>query len=130
MMVILRPLEDGRTELRFAIERSAVDGAASVVGDFNGWEPGATPLFGEGDELSAVAVCETGRYEYRILCEGCGWLDDPSADGWSEGPHGIWNAVVEVGAIAPINTIDLRADHSAPTDELIDVRGPEVVVSG
>lgn len=133
-MVILCSLGDGRTELRFLIARSSVDCVASVVGDFNNWQPGATPLVADGEEWSATAVCDAGRYEYRILCDGCGWMDDWSATEWSEGPHGVWNAVVVVDATvdadAPFD-IDLREETlDEQHDRVIDVRGPAVVATG
>lgn len=70
--------------------------SVSVVGTFNDWKAGATPLSGFGGgrwatELSLVA----GRYEYRFVVDGK-WIDDPKAKADVPNPHGGRNAVLQV----------------------------------
>ena len=113
-MVILEPFDDGRTTVRFVIEAQRMHGASSVVGDFNDWEPGATPFTMESNDRSVLVasiVCGPGRYEYRFLCDSSGWLDDLDANDRCEGAHGSWNAVLTVEPA--MQMIDhLRADST------------------
>ena len=67
-----------------------------LVGTFNDWQPGATPLNGINDgkwarELSLAP----GRYEYRFVVDGH-WIDDPKAKAYVPNPHGGRNAVLQV----------------------------------
>jgi hypothetical protein len=50
----------------------------SVVGDFNGWTPGATPLMpsADGTRLEAVVELPPGRHAYRIIVDGVETLDE------------------------------------------------------
>lgn len=50
----------------------------SVVGDFNGWNPGATPLrpSADGTRLEAVVDLPPGRHAYRIVVDGEQTLDE------------------------------------------------------
>jgi len=53
----------------------------SLVGDFNGWNPAATPLRPTGrDGVWTVDVpLRAGRYTYSFLVNGVVWQRDPSA---------------------------------------------------
>jgi hypothetical protein len=50
----------------------------SVVGDFNGWTPGLTPLrpSADGTRLEAVIELTPGRHAYRIVVDGAETLDE------------------------------------------------------
>lgn len=50
----------------------------SVVGDFNGWTAGATPLrpSADGTRLEAVVELPPGRHAYRIVVDGEEALDE------------------------------------------------------
>ena len=55
-------------------------GPVSVVGDFNGWTPGAHPLVKRSNGTRSVAVeLAPGRFEFRYLADGGVWLDEPTA---------------------------------------------------
>ena len=53
----------------------------TLVGDFNGWAPGATPLATAGTEgVWTVSVpLPPGRHEYAFLVDGARWTTDPTA---------------------------------------------------
>jgi hypothetical protein len=53
----------------------------SLVGDFNGWDPAATPMerTPTGGTWSVVVPLRTGRHEYAFVVDGKQWLPDPSA---------------------------------------------------
>ena len=50
----------------------------SVIGDFNGWTPGVTPLrpSADGTRLEAVIELAPGRHAYRIVVDGEQTLDE------------------------------------------------------
>lgn len=73
----------------------------SVVGTFNGWQPGVTPMKKQrGGKWSTGLLLAPGRYEYRFLVDGQ-WQDDPMAASFVSNPFGGLNCVVEVKAVAP-----------------------------
>jgi hypothetical protein len=67
---------------RFAVTFALfVDHPVSVVGDFNGWDPFANPLWPRDDGARAATVAlAPGRYAFRYLAEGGRFFDDPEAD--------------------------------------------------
>jgi 1,4-alpha-glucan branching enzyme len=69
-----------------------------LVGDFNGWTPGATPLrTSERDGIWSVTVPLTpGRHEYVFLVDGKQWLPDPRAPRAPANDFGVPNSVLTV----------------------------------
>jgi hypothetical protein len=60
--------------------RMAADSAVALVGDFNDWDPRATPLRPTADSLWSVVVpLRPGRYHYTFVVDGTRWSRDPSA---------------------------------------------------
>jgi hypothetical protein len=53
----------------------------SLVGDFNDWDPAATPMerTPTGGTWSVVVPLRAGRHEYAFVVDGKQWLPDPSA---------------------------------------------------
>jgi hypothetical protein len=53
----------------------------SLVGDFNRWDPAATPMerTPTGGTWSVVLPLSAGRHEYAFVVDGKQWLPDPSA---------------------------------------------------
>lgn len=66
--------------VRFVI---AAPGARSValVGSFNDWDPGATPLqpAPSGGVWTVAVPLAPGRHEYAFVVDGVRWLADPTA---------------------------------------------------
>ena len=62
----------------------------SLVGDFNRWDPKATPLKKRKDGSYSVTVdLEKGReYEFRYLIDGRTWENDWQADRYVRAPAG------------------------------------------
>ena len=74
--------------------------SVALVGDFNDWQPAATPLrpASAGGGLWSVAVpLEPGRYEYAFLVDGTVWTPDPAAPTAPADDFGTPNSVVTVG---------------------------------
>ena len=98
-----------------AVARSAVSGpttapvqfmlvapratTVSLVGDFNDWQAGATPMTGTvADGLWSVTVPLTpGRYRYAFLVDGATWVPDPDAPRTIDDDFGRPNSVLTIG---------------------------------
>lgn len=51
----------------------------SLVGDFNNWDPAATPLArGAAGRWEAVVPLTPGRYQFTFVVDGSRWVRDPS----------------------------------------------------
>ena len=66
-----------RVRLRLAAPASS---RVAVVGDFNNWDPAATPLHPAGDGGTWIVELrlKPGRYHYTFLIDGRRWARDPS----------------------------------------------------
>ena len=68
-----------------------------AAGDFNGWNPSATPLEPTADGAWTVTLpLEPGRYEYQFVVDGAQWIGDPFAAEQSDDGFGSQNAVLDV----------------------------------
>ncbi len=73
----------------FTLAHSGLNGhRVSVVGDFNGWDPGATPMVGVDGTYTATIDVEPGRYRFRYLSEDGRWFNDAAADDYAPNDHG------------------------------------------
>src|ERR687897_2565963 len=77
--------------------RTAADSAVAVVGDFNDWDPRATPLRPASDSLWSVVVpLRPGRYRYTFVVDGTQWRRDPAAPRALEDDFGTPTSVITV----------------------------------
>ena len=53
--------------------------SVAVVGDFNDWNPSATPLESARGMWSSEEVVTAGRHDYAFVIDGTRWIADPSA---------------------------------------------------
>jgi hypothetical protein len=84
--------ESGDGVVRFVYADSAAQ-QVSLVGDFNGWSPTATPMDRESAGVWVTQVfMDPGTYEYKFLVDG-DWRTDPDNSEISENG----NSVVRVG---------------------------------
>lgn len=68
-----------------------------VAGDFNNWNPSATPLT-RNEELGVWQACiriPPGRYRYRLVVDGQ-WVQDPYNTNTETNPFGELNNILEV----------------------------------
>lgn len=81
----LQPAANGAAEQRLMPVAVAFEAAnatsVSVVGDFNGWDPRATPMARVGDSgpWSATVFAKPGRHTYAFLIDGTTLVADPRA---------------------------------------------------
>jgi hypothetical protein len=87
----------GKAEARHAV----------VLGEWNGWNPEATPMKRDHDgSWTATTTLETGRpYRFRYLLDGAHWLNDDAPDALLPNQFGSEDSVLaldaEVSAAAP-----------------------------
>ena len=77
--------------------RTTADSTVALVGDFNDWDPRATPLRPSSDSLWSVVVpLRPGRYRYTFVVDGTQWRRDPSAPSALEDDFGTPTSVITV----------------------------------
>ncbi|MFF0153885.1 glycoside hydrolase [Micromonospora sp. NPDC005203] len=80
-MIKRNKLFGNQTRVTFCLPRDSPPGPVSVVGSFNGWEPGRHELVIRRDGMRTVTVkLPPGEYVFRYLAADGIWLDDDSAD--------------------------------------------------
>ncbi|MFI1279835.1 hypothetical protein ACH4U5_03600 [Streptomyces sp. NPDC020858] len=86
-MLERKPRKD-RTEVTFVLRGDQPPGPVSVVGDFNGWEPGVHTLVPrkDGQRAVTVAVPNGSTHSFRYLAAGDYWFNDESV-GDHDGPN-------------------------------------------
>jgi 1,4-alpha-glucan branching enzyme len=92
---------DGQVKVIFALPVDGTDERVSVVGDFNDWDPVATPLARRRAMLRASVVLEAGRrYAFRYLADGGRWFNDDEADDYQANDFGGSDSVLDLTAPA------------------------------
>jgi hypothetical protein len=81
-------------ELRLSAPASQV----MVVGDFNDWDPAATPLRpgNEGGTWTVELRLAPGRYRYTFLIDGRRWVPDPAEPRAADDDFGAPTSVLTV----------------------------------
>ena len=85
----------GKRSVEFVLRTSA--SSVSLVGDFNDWDPHATPLRASADSLWSVVVpLRPGRYHYTFVVDGTRWRRDPAAPRALEDDFGTPTSVITI----------------------------------
>lgn len=86
-----------RALVRFELDVPGATGVA-LVGDFNDWDPGATPMRrGASRDTWSVSLPVTrGRHVYGFVVDGHRWLPDPAAPLAPEDGFGSASSVIVV----------------------------------
>ena len=94
-MIKRSPGKNGTVKVQFVLPEERLTGSVSVVGEFNDWNPRATPLRKRTNGTrSASVTLEKGRsYAFRYLGEGGHWYDEETADSAQPNDYGTWNSV-------------------------------------
>jgi 1,4-alpha-glucan branching enzyme len=70
----------------------------AVVGDFNNWDPNATPMKRKKDgSWSATLRLAPATYRFRYVADGKKFFNDPEADGTEPSGFGEDNCILRVG---------------------------------
>ena len=90
MIKTAKPGRDGSVRVTFALPADEPDGAVSVVGNFNDWNPHTHPLRKRANQTrsAAVTVKAGTTLQFRYLAEGGVWFDDESAP-VGQGPDAV-----------------------------------------
>ena len=76
--------------------RTSADSGVALVGDFNNWDPRATPLHADREGIWTVTVpLHPGRYRYTFLVDGT-WRGDPAAPRSLEDDFGRPTSVITI----------------------------------
>jgi len=87
----------GHVKVTFALPADGTDERVSVVGEFNDWNPVATPLARRGEALRASVVLDVGRrYAFRYLADGGRWFNDDEADDYQGNDFGGTDSVLDL----------------------------------
>ena len=88
----------GSTSVTFALAVDEAPQPVSVVGDFNEWDPLATPLRkrSNGTRSARVELADAGVTRFKYLAEGGEWFNDPDAHGFEVNEYGEVNSVIDV----------------------------------
>jgi hypothetical protein len=79
--------------------RTSADSGVALVGDFNDWDPRATPLHADRDGVWTVTVpLRPGRYRYTFLVDGT-WRGDPAAPRSLEDDFGRPTSVITIAQL-------------------------------
>jgi len=83
-------------KVQFILSGDSTPAKVSVVGDFNGWDPGAHPLRKRSNGTRSVSVSLPAgrRYAFRYLGEDGQWLDDDQAHEFESNGVGGSNGIV------------------------------------
>jgi 1,4-alpha-glucan branching enzyme len=107
---------DGLVEVTFRIPL-AFSATASVVGEFNDWDPDANPMEREGEGFSATFTIPGGRhYRFRYLLDGERWQNDWTADSYVSNEFGGDDSVLDLTDFAPLRppAAGRRSRHTCP----------------
>jgi hypothetical protein len=94
ILALLRPGAPPAAAVRFELA-DTTRGPVALIGDFNDWNPRATPL-GHGDQgWSTVLRLKPGRYRYAFVVAGSSWRADPRSPA-AEDDFGTPTSVITV----------------------------------
>jgi 1,4-alpha-glucan branching enzyme len=86
-------------KVTFKLPAEWVTESASVVGDFNNWDPTVNKLEKKnGGWETEVKLKPNAEYQFRYLVDGTKWINDDAADKYVPNEYGSENSVVVVTA--------------------------------
>jgi 1,4-alpha-glucan branching enzyme len=99
-MIEKQPGPDGTVRVTFSLPSSIWADTIHLVGDFNDWNPNATPLHLDESTWNVTLDLIGGRpYRYRYLVNGTEWVNDWQADSFA--PNGKDGEDTIVMAVLP-----------------------------
>lgn len=83
-------------KVTFEVPLEVAADTAHLVGDFNEWNPAATPMkrLKDGRFTVTLDLDQDREYQFRYLIDGKVWQNDGQADRYVANPYGTDNSVV------------------------------------
>jgi 1,4-alpha-glucan branching enzyme len=95
-MIKVMKQRDGSYRVVFGLADGVVAEHASVVGDFNDWDPSCHPMKpGKNRRLEATVQLGPGHYQFRYLVDDGQWHDDDGV-GRCPNPFGGENGLLQL----------------------------------
>jgi hypothetical protein len=114
------PQNAATTTVTFTLAHAGLDGQrVAVVGDFNDWDPSATPMERQDGVHTATMVLAPGRYRFRYLAEGGQWFNDHAADDYADNDHGGQDSVLDLTRPAGTGEPDGRTPQARALDTTV-----------
>ena len=95
---------NGRHWITFRLPGEVGADFASVVGDFNDWDPTRGTMIRDQTDGSfecSLPIEGGRRYQYRFLLDGARWVNDWEADTYWPNVHGRDDSVLDLRDLAP-----------------------------
>jgi hypothetical protein len=85
-----------QVKVTFILPNNPAQPRISVVGDFNAWDPEATPLVKRSNNTRSASVTlePSKRYAFRYYAADGSWLNDEAADAYETNEHGSQNCII------------------------------------
>ncbi len=94
-MIVKELVQNGNVRVTFSMPAGIWADTVYLVGDFNGWNPTATPMQQYDKMWCATVELAAGHsYQYRYLVNGTDWYNDWRADAYEPNELGGDNSVV------------------------------------
>jgi len=86
----------GTCKVTFELPKDSNARTAVVVGEFNNWDPAATPMKRRRDGSFSVTLnLESGReYRFKYYLDGERWANDPNPDRLVPNPFGTLDSLI------------------------------------
>ncbi len=96
-MINKQPVDAELVKVTFKLPADDHQSPVSVVGDFNDWDPTATPLRRRSPSRSATVTLRAGqRYAFRYLDGQGQWFNDDGADAFAANTFGGHDGVIDL----------------------------------
>lgn len=86
----------GTCKVTFELPGEVEAKSAAIVGEFNNWDPAATPMKRKRDgSFSATVNLEAGReYRFKYWLDNERWANDPNPDRLVANPFGTQDSLI------------------------------------
>lgn len=86
----------GSVKVTFVVPLSDCEQPVSVVGDFNQWDPLATPLRkrSNGTRSASIDLSEGSAHRFKYLADGGEWFCDDDADDFVENEYSSVDSLI------------------------------------
>jgi 1,4-alpha-glucan branching enzyme len=106
----------GTASVTFTITHAGLEGRRlAVVGDFNGWDPGADPMEYHDGTYTKTITLDPGRYRFRYLGEDGQWFNDDAAHGYEDNDHGGHDSILDLAPTHPADPEAATGEHPDST---------------